>query len=106
MTMLELDAWLTKLAGVLGACASLAFLRGAWSERILMAIGGAIVSYYASPWMSARTGLPEGLSGFLLGLFGMAVCAKVWEVLHQLPIAEMWTALLDGIRNRIGGGGR
>lgn len=106
MTMFEIDAWLTKLAGVLGACASLFFMRVPWTERIVMAVGGAIVSYYASPWMSARTGLPEGLSGFLLGLFGMTVCAKAWEVLHQTPIAEMWTSVLDGIRNRISGGGR
>ena len=106
MTMFEVDAWLTKLAGVVGACASLAFMRGPWSERILMAVGGAIVSYYAAPWLASRAGLPEGLSGFLLGLFGMAICAKVWEVLHQLPIAEMWTSVLDGIRTRLGGGGR
>lgn len=105
MTTSEFDALLTKAAGVAGAMASLAFLRGPWSERIAMAIGGATVSYYAAPWMAGKTALPEGLSGFLLGLFGMALCAKAWETLHSLPIAEAWTAILDGIRSRLGSGG-
>lgn len=98
------DAWLAKLAGVAGAAASLAFLKGSWSERLTMALGGSIVSYYASPWMAGVTGLPAGLCGFLLGLFGMAVCAKVWEAIQATPISEAWTALIDAARRRLGGG--
>lgn len=105
MNVQEFDALLTKAAGVVGAMASLVFLKGPWSERIVMAVSGSVVSYYAAPWMAAKTSLPEGLSGFLLGLFGMALCAKAWETLHSLPIAEAWTAILDGIRERLGGGG-
>lgn len=100
----SVDAWLAKLAGVAGATASLAFLRGSWSERLTMAVGGSIVSYYASPWMSSVTGLPAGLCGFLLGLFGMACCAKVWEAIQATPISEAWTALIDAARRRLGGG--
>jgi hypothetical protein len=99
------DALLTKLAGVAGAAASLAFLRGSWPERIAMALGGSVVSYYAAPWMSAVTGLPQGLAGFLLGLFGMAVCAKVWEGIQAAPLGEAWTTVLDAARRRLGGGG-
>lgn len=99
----SVDAWLAKLAGVAGAAASLAFLKGSWSERITMAVGGSIVSYYAAPWMAATTGLPAGLSGFLLGLFGMACCAKVWEAIQATPISEAWTALIDAARRRLGG---
>lgn len=99
----EIDAWLTKLAGVAGAMASLVWIRGPWPERVMMAVGGALVSYYASPWAAARTNMPEGLSGFLLGLFGMAVCAKVWEVVQSLPIAEVWQALIDALKRRLGG---
>jgi hypothetical protein len=97
------DALVTKLAGVAGAAASLAFIKGNLIERVVMAIGGAVLSLYATPWMSAKTGLPPGLCGFLLGLFGMAICAKVWEVIATLPTAELWTHAIDVIRKRLGG---
>ncbi len=98
-----IDALMAKGAGVLGACASLAFLRGSWPERIAMAIGGSVVSYYAAPWMAGTTGLPQGLAGFLLGLFGMAVCGKVWEAIQAAPLGEAWTAVLEAARKRLGG---
>lgn len=99
----SIDAWLVKLAGVAGAAASLAFLKGSWSERLIMAVSGSIVSYYAAPWMSGITGLPPGLSGFLLGLFGMACCAKVWEAIQATPISEAWTTLIEAAKRRLGG---
>ncbi len=100
---LSLDAAFAKLGGVAGAALSLAFLRGTWPERVAMAIGGSVVSYYAAPWMSGVTGLPQGLAGFLLGLFGMALCGKVWEGIQVLPLAEMWSAVVEGVRRRLGG---
>lgn len=100
----DFDLLATKLAGIVGAIlASLAFIKGTWPERIAMAVGGSIVSLYATPWMAAKTGLPDGLSGFLLGLFGMAICAKVWETIQQVPIAEAWKALLAAMQKRLGG---
>jgi len=105
MTGAEFDMWLTKAAGVAGSFASLAFMKGPWSERVVMAIGGTVVSLYAAPWMAQRTGLPEGLSGFLLGLFGMALCSKVWETIQVTPIADVWKTAIDALRKRLGLGG-
>lgn len=91
--MVDIDTALAKLAGVAGAFLSLAFLRGVeWRERIFMGIGGCFLSYYGTPIAAARSGLPEGLTGFLLGLFGMAICAKFWEMIQATPIAELWHA--------------
>ena len=98
-----IDAWFAKLAGVVGAALSLRFVAGTWPERVTMAIGGAVVSYYAAPWVSNGLGIPEGLSGFLLGLFGMAVISKVWEAIQLTPIAEAWTGLIAAARKRLGG---
>lgn len=103
MNTLNFDALATKLAGLAGALASLAFVKGTWPERLTMALGGAVVSLYATPWMAQRTALPEGLSGFLLGLFGMAVCAKVWELIQSVPLALAWQALIDAAKKRLGG---
>ena len=93
----QFDVWLTKLAGIVGALVSLRFIQGTWPERLAMAVGGSLVSLYSTPWAAYKTGLPEGLCGFLLGLFGMAVCAKLWEAIQLTPIAEMWKAAMETV---------
>ena len=103
MVVEGIDALLAKGAGVAGAALSLRFVAGTWPERLTMAVGGAVVSYYAAPWVSVHIGLPEGLTGFLLGLFGMAVISKVWEAIQQTPIAEAWSALIAAAKKRLGG---
>ena len=95
--MIDIDTALTKLAGVAGACFSLAFLKGTRWERILKDEGGSKMSYNATPAAALRSGLPEGLSGFLLGLFGMAICAKLWEGIQATPIAEIWQAGINRV---------
>jgi hypothetical protein len=89
------DALITKAAGIAGACISLAYMKGPLYMRLTNAVGGAIVSLYATPWAALKTGAPEGLAGFLLGLFGMAICAKGWEIIEATPVKEVWTSLLS-----------
>lgn len=98
--MENLDAILTKLAGLAGAAVSLNFIKGTWPERLTMALGGFLLSLYFSPWASHKVGLPEGATGFLFGLFGMAICAKVWETIQQAPIQEFWTGILDYFKRK------
>lgn len=98
----SIDVYATKLAGFAGAFISLKFIQGSWPERIVMAVGGSFFSFYASPWASIKTGLPEGLSGFLLGLFGMAICAKMWEGIQAMPIAEFWNAAIERFKRFMG----
>lgn len=84
----------TGLAGLLGAAVSMRFIQGTWIERVTLAAGGAALSYYASPWLASKTGMPEGLTGFLVGLFGMALASKAWEVIQASPVAEFWRLAL------------
>lgn len=99
----NIDAIMTKLAGVAGALMSLRFINGSWPERLVMAFGGSMLSIYATPWASSKTGLPDGLCGFLFGLFGMAICAKIWEVIQLTPVADIWDDLRGYIRRKLGG---
>ena len=89
-----------KLAGVAGAIVSMRFLTGTWPERAFMAACGAILSYYATPYLSLKIGLPEGLMGFLLGLFGMAVASRMWEWVQTTPVGALWNIALDWLRKR------
>jgi hypothetical protein len=89
LLMTETDAMLTKAAGIAGAMLSFKFLKGTLPERLVMACGGAMLSYYGTTYASAKTGLPEGLCGFLVGLFGMAICARIYEAIREVDFAEL-----------------
>lgn len=99
----NIDVWLAKLAGVAGALVSMRFLRGTWPERLSSAITGAVLSYYMTDWMADKVGLPLGLSGFLLGLFGMAVVSRAEEWVQTAPVAAIWQVLLNWARRKTGG---
>lgn len=75
----DIEAWGARLAGVAGALVSMRFLNGTIVERVFMAIGGAFFAFYATDWVSSKLALPEGLTGFLLGLFGMSILSRMWE---------------------------
>lgn len=102
-TDVNIDALAAKLAGVAGAVVSMRFLQGTFMERVFMALSGAVVSYYATPWLSPKIGLPEGFTGFLVGMFGMAVASRCWEWVQTTPVAALWQILLDWLTRRSGG---
>jgi len=97
-----LDVWAAKLAGVAGALVSMRFLQGSWPERLSTAAAGAVVSYYLGPWLAERVGLPIGLTGFLVGLFGMAVMSRAWEWVQTTPVADIWKIVLGWFGRRVG----
>jgi len=99
MTDLTFDLLAAKLSGVAGALLSLNFIKGTWPERITMGVGGSIISLYATAYVSTKTGLPDGLTGFLVGMFGMALTAKVWEAIQSTPIGDLWRS----VSKRVGG---
>lgn len=102
MTISDFDVIAAKLAGVAGALVSMRFLQGTWPQRISTAVCGALISFYAAPYVSTRVGIPEGLSGFLLGLFGMAIASRLWEWVQETPIAGVWQIVIDWLKKRAG----
>lgn len=88
---------LSKLgASLLGSFVSLRFVQGTVTERLMMFVGGAAVSFYSTgpigTWIGG-TGL-EGLIGFFSGLLGMTVVAKLYEVIQAVDAksvaADLW----------------
>lgn len=96
------DGWPTKLAGLAGSFVSMGFVKGTVPARIFMAISGALLSFYCSPFVSAQTGLPEGGTGFLLGLFGMAVVSKLWESVSTWQVQDLWQIAMAWLRRVTG----
>jgi hypothetical protein len=99
---INFDELAAQLAGVAGSLVSMRYLQGSWPARLSMAASGSLISFYAAPHLAIVTGMPEGLTGFLLGLFGMAVVSRAWEWVQQAPIGGLWQAVIDRIRGSKG----
>lgn len=91
---IDAHALAAKLAGVAGSLASMRFLSGTWPSKLSMAASGSVLAYFGSPFLSEKVGLPEGLAGFLLGMFGMAIASRAWEVIQEFPIGKAWEAAI------------
>ncbi len=100
MNTQDFDAFAAKFAGVLGAAVSMRYLHGSWPVRLSMAMSGSLMAYYAASYLSLRLGIPEGLAGFLTGMFGMAIVSRAWEAVQATPIAALWQAVIDRVRGK------
>lgn len=94
---MDIDPGLIKQAtpGVLGSGAAMLFLKGPWAQRLAMVVPGAALSYYAASLVAKATNMPEGLAGFLVGLFGMAAVAKLFETWEKLELGDMVRRFLE-----------
>lgn len=92
------------LAGLAGSVVSLKFVQGTLIERLLMCLGGAAVSYYATTPVASWVNVPQtdGLIGFLIGLFGMAIVAKCYEVLQVLDSRQIAASVWEWIKRKWG----
>ena len=90
------------ISGVVGALVSLKFVQGTWVEKIFMAFGGSCLSYFAtSPiarWIDMEN--TEGLIGFIIGLFGMAIVAKIYELIQVIDAKQAMTIFLDWLARK------
>ena len=86
-------------AGIAGAFVSLNFLEGTMSQKLVLACGGSLMSYFFSTQTALYLGMKdaEGMIGFLIGMFGMAIASKVFEVIKnadtQAILSRFWSWL-------------
>lgn len=91
-------------AGVAGALVSLKYMQGTYIERAAMAVGGAAMSYYGTTPMVVWVGVhdAEGLIGFFIGLFGMSIVAKCYEIISLIDAKEAARDLWATIKRKLG----
>lgn len=98
------DPTVTKLgASMLGSLVSLRFVKGTWPERLLMFIGGTAMSFYSTiPVADWIGGGPDtvGLIGFFLGLLGMTVVSKVYEVIQSMDAAKIGADIWEWVKKK------
>lgn len=91
---LDVDAFMAKGAGIIGSLVSLGHVKGTWREKLVMFITGAASSYYASPLIADKLGMPEGACGFMAGLFGMSIVSKAYEYIQATSLSDILPSFL------------
>lgn len=84
--------------GLLGAITATLWIKDTWPRRIAYVVAGAAASHYAAPQVAGWTGTDIALAGFLVGLFSMAVAAKVFETVESVKASD----LVDRILRKVG----
>ena len=72
--------------GVLGALVALRWVGGTPWQLAAAFIGGASGAYYGTPHVAGWLGVSAGLSGFLIGLFGMAIASRVFDAVSKIDL--------------------
>lgn len=85
-----IDAIALKIAGIVGALCSLKYIKGTWYERLTMVTFAIFASYYGSAPLSEKLGIPEGLTGLLIGFLAAALADKLIETVQN---ADVWSAI-------------
>ena len=93
--------WAKLAAAIGGALISMVKWPGTLVERGTMGAAGVLVSYFASDAVAAYTHVPPGLTGFLLGLFGMAIVGKAWDMITAVDAAKVVSDLWDAALGRL-----
>ena len=88
--------------GVAGSITALLFFRDGWKRAIGTCIAGAFIAKILGPVVAdvMRSG-PE-VAGYVTGLFGMAVVAKLFEMITHFDakkaISDLWDALIKRVK--------
>jgi hypothetical protein len=74
------------LPGALGSIVALRWIAGGPLQRVSSLVGGVSASYYSGDHLAGWLAVNPGLAGFLVGLFGMAIAAKCFELIAQFDV--------------------
>lgn len=90
--------------GIAGSVVALFFMRRPLFTMIGMFIGGCALAFFGSgaiaSWLDVQR--YEGLVGFVMGLFGMALVGKVYDTIEAIKVDDLWRAVLDWVRKTMG----
>ena len=91
--------------GIFGALVAIPFTQGPILMRASMFLGGSALSLYGSAPLADALNMRGsiGLAGFVVGLFGMSLAAKAYEVISTFAAADVSRAVVDWIKSKLGG---
>ena len=87
------------MPGVIGSIGAMLWINAPWPRRVSMVALGSAASYYGAQHLATMFGMGEGLSGFLLGLFGMSVVDSIFKTWADMGLTSI---LREFVRARLG----
>lgn len=87
------------IPGTIGSVGALLWIKGSWPRKIALVVLGSAASFYGAPRITEMFGLGEGLSGFLVGLFGMSVVDSIFRFWQDHDIGG---TINEVVRARLG----
>lgn len=72
-------------------------------RRLSLFILGCYIGYYIGSYVSHKTGIPESVSGFIVGLFGVACAQKAFELIEKIDFGLFWSLFAEIVKSRWGG---
>jgi hypothetical protein len=93
--------WGRIIAGCSGAAAGVLLMPqdATWRGKLTQFVSGGLLSYFATGDLVRMSGMSPGLAGFLCGALGMAVVAKVFDLVKSF---ELGTIVTDWLRKILG----
>jgi hypothetical protein len=90
--------------GIIGALVAIPFTSGPLLMRVSMFVGGSSLSLYGSAPLADALGMRSsiGLAGFVVGLFGMSIAAKVYEGIATFAAGDIGAAVTAWFRKMLG----
>lgn len=88
------DEIVRAVPGAIGALVALRWMGGTPWQVSASLLGGASGAYYGTPHAMVLMGTQPGLTGFLIGLFGMAIASRVFEALSKFDLGALLERVL------------
>lgn len=82
------------LAGPAGSAIALLWLKTTWYRGICMFAAGWALSVFCAPSVATWLNLAQGFTGFLLGLFGIAVVDKLFDTWNRFDASTLLVSIL------------
>ena len=91
---------LTKFtASLIGSLVSLKWLPGSCWQKLHMLLAGTALSWYLTEPLAVWAVMNEGTTGFFLGVFGMTLVAKIFEMIAATRVADLFSEWLRKFLN-------
>ncbi len=91
--IVKATGYLTSIAGV---WISVQRTEGTIKKKVAVFLGGLCAAWICWPWAAQFLHLPDGVAGFGVGLFGMAVIDRLFAGLEKVDVGEFVNRWLKG----------
>ncbi len=88
--------------GIAGSLTALLFFRDGWRRAIGVFVAGAAIAKFVGPFVAAMIGSSAEIAGYITGLFGIAIVAKIFDMISNFDAkqaaGDLWNAIVERVK--------